>query len=52
MIPALFKFIGMPFLWIYPLTAEKLRKVQLEADEKHGIGGSSHPETSALSRPQ
>ena len=51
-IPALFKFIGMPLLWIYPLTAEKLRKVQLEADVKHGIGGSSHPETSALTRPQ
>ena len=51
-IPALFKFVGMPFLWIYPLTAEKLRKVQLEADVKHGIGGGSHPETSALTRPQ
>ena len=38
-IPALFKFIGMPLLWIYPLTAEKLREVQMEANAKHGIGG-------------
>ena len=51
-IPALFKFIGMPFLWIYPLTADKLREVQADLDEKHGIGGGSHPETSALTRPQ
>ena len=27
-IPAIFKFIGMPFLWIYPLTEDKLRDVQ------------------------
>ena len=40
-IPALFKFIGMPFLWIYPLTAEKLREVQMEANAKHGIGGDA-----------
>ena len=40
-IPALFKFIGMPLLWIYPLTEEKLREVQLEVDAKHGIGGEA-----------
>ena len=27
-IPAIFKFVGMPFLWIYPLTEDKLRDVQ------------------------
>ena len=27
-IPALFKFVGMPFLWKYPLTEDKLRDVQ------------------------
>ena len=37
-IPALFKFIGMPLLWKYPLTEEKLHEVQKEADAKHGIG--------------
>ena len=36
-IPALFKFIGMPFLWIYPLTAEKLRAAQMEAKTKFGL---------------
>ena len=36
-IPALFKFIGMPFLWIYPLTAEKLREVQTKENVKHGL---------------
>lgn len=29
-IPALFKFVGMPLLWIYPLTESKLREVQTE----------------------
>ena len=36
-IPALFKFIGMPFLWVYPLTAEKLRAAQMEAKSKYGL---------------
>jgi Na+/melibiose symporter-like transporter len=26
--PALFKFIGVPLLWSYPLTEAKLREVQ------------------------
>ena len=29
-IPALFKFVGMPLLWSYPLTEEKVRAVQAE----------------------
>ena len=36
-IPALFKFIGMPFLWIYPLTAEKLRETQKDAQARFSI---------------
>ncbi len=28
-IPAVFKFIGMPLLWIYPLTEEKLKEIQV-----------------------
>ena len=28
-IPAVFKFVGMPLLWIYPLTEEKLKEVQV-----------------------
>jgi Na+/melibiose symporter-like transporter len=39
-LPAIFKFVGMPLLWIYPLTEEKLRDVQAEIDERHGIGGA------------
>ena len=39
-IPALFQFIGMPLLWIYPLTEEKLREVQMAANAKHDIGGN------------
>ena len=31
-IPAIFQAIGMPFLWIYPLTEDKLRNVQDAAD--------------------
>ncbi|MCZ6889837.1 MAG: MFS transporter [Gammaproteobacteria bacterium] len=33
-IPALFKFIGMPLLWKYPLTEEKVRSVQAEIERK------------------
>ena len=33
-IPAVFKFIGMPFLWIYPLTEEKLKEVQVGIEPK------------------
>ncbi len=33
-IPALFQFVGMPLLWIYPLTAEKLKEVQEEIERK------------------
>ena len=29
-IPALFKFVGMPLLWHYPLTEEKVKEVQEE----------------------
>ena len=29
-IPALFKFVGMPLLWKYPLTEEKVQQVQAE----------------------
>ncbi len=39
-IPALFKFVGMPFLWIYPLTEEKLHDVQAEINKQHGIAGA------------
>ncbi len=39
-IPALFKFIGMPLLWIYPLTEEKLQQVQADINRKHGIKGA------------
>ena len=39
-IPALFKFVGMPLLWIYPLTREKLRDVQEEINKRHGIEGA------------
>ncbi len=31
-IPAIFKFVGMPLLWKYPLTAEKLAEVQRDID--------------------
>jgi len=27
-IPALFKFVGMPLLWSYPLTEARVREVQ------------------------
>ena len=33
-IPALFKFIGVPLLWKYPLTEEKVRSVQAEIERK------------------
>ncbi len=36
-IPALFKFVGMPLLWIYPLTESKLREVQTEINRRHGL---------------
>ncbi len=39
-IPALFKFVGMPLLWIYPLTETKLREVQASINKKHGIAGN------------
>lgn len=39
-IPALFKFIGMPLLWIYPLTEKKLAEVQADINKRHGIGGT------------
>lgn len=32
--PALFQFIGMPLLWIYPLTEEKVKEVQAEIERK------------------
>jgi GPH family glycoside/pentoside/hexuronide:cation symporter len=32
--PALFQFVGMPLLWLYPLTADKLREVQEEIERK------------------
>ncbi len=33
-IPALFKFVGMPLLWSYPLTEEKVKVVQDEIEAK------------------
>ena len=39
-IPALFKFVGMPLLWIYPLTEKKLQDVQAEINKRHGIAGA------------
>ena len=39
-IPALFKFVSMPLLWIYPLTEDKLHEVQADISRKHGIEGS------------
>lgn len=32
--PALFQFIGMPLLWIYPLTEAKLKEIQAEIERK------------------
>ena len=42
-IPALFKFIGMPLLWIYPLSEHDLREVQAAAKKQHGIGELDEP---------
>ena len=39
-IPALFKFVSMPLLWIYPLTEEKLHDVQADINKRHGIEGA------------
>ncbi len=39
-IPALFKFVSMPLLWIYPLTEEKLQDVQADINKRHGIEGA------------
>ncbi len=39
-LPAIFKFVGMPLLWIYPLTEERLREIQAEIQMKHGIGNA------------
>ena len=33
-VPALFKFVGMPLLWKYPLTEDKVREVQAEIAAK------------------
>ena len=33
-IPAIFKFIGMPLLWKYPLTEDKVKEVQEEIARK------------------
>ena len=44
-LPAIFKFVGMPLLWIYPLTEEKLREVQADIRTRHGIGGAEGLET-------
>ena len=33
-IPAIFKFVGMPLLWSYPLTEDKVREVQAEIAKK------------------
>lgn len=32
--PAMFQFIGMPLLWIYPLTEAKLKEIQAEIERK------------------
>ena len=39
-IPAVFKFVGMPLLWKYPLTAEKLRETQREIEAKREAEGA------------
>ena len=39
-IPALFKFISMPLLWIYPLTEAKLQEVQTEIRRRHEVVGA------------
>ena len=39
-LPALFKFVSMPLLWIYPLTEKKLHDVQAEINRRHGIEGA------------
>lgn len=33
-IPAIFKFVGMPFLWKYPLTEEKVLEVQEDIERQ------------------
>ena len=37
-IPAIFKFVGMPFLWIYPLTEDKLTEVQADIAKNEVAG--------------
>jgi Na+/melibiose symporter-like transporter len=38
-VPALFKFVAMPFLWNYPLTEARVQEIQAELDA--GIGEST-----------
>jgi len=41
-VPALFKFVGIPLLWKYPLTEEKVRAVQAEIERKNqGVAAES-----------
>tara|TARA_B100000676_G_scaffold295152_1_gene333954 strand:- start:1633 stop:3195 length:1563 start_codon:yes stop_codon:yes gene_type:complete len=40
-IPAIFKFIGMPLLWSYPLTEERVKEIQDEIKAQERSGGSA-----------
>ena len=40
-IPAIFKFIGMPILWKYPLTEEKVLEVQAEIKRQRDEAGEA-----------
>ena len=40
-IPALFKFVGMPLLWSYPLTEEKVKEVQAKIAATQQSGATS-----------
>ena len=39
-VPALFKFVGVPLLWSYPLTEDKVREIQDEIARKGHDGWS------------
>lgn len=40
-IPAIFKFVGMPFLWIYPLTESKLKEVQADIAQQEAADSTA-----------
>ena len=39
-IPAMFQFIGMPLLWIYPLTEARVREIQADIERKKNMAVS------------